>query len=43
MTNVPLNDIELFVIISALKELRTNHMGERLAVRDLVKKLESIK
>lgn len=42
--NVSLNDPELFVIISSLKEIIPNcHWGAQLVCNDLIKKLEKVK
>lgn len=41
--NINLNDAELFVIISTLKEFKPNGVGEALVLNDLIKKLESKK
>ena len=41
--NIELNNPELFVIISTLKEFKPNGVGETLVLNDLIKKLEKIK
>ena len=41
--NIELNNPELFVIISTLKEFKPNGVGEKLVLNDLIKKLEKIK
>lgn len=41
--NVNLNDPELFVLISALKEIMPSAIGAQLVCKDLIKKLETVK
>lgn len=41
--NVELNDPELFVIISTLKEFEPTRIGEKLVLDNLIKKLEILK
>lgn len=41
--NIELNDPELFVLISTLKEFKPNGVGEILVVNELIRKLEKKK